>query len=168
MSIDVNSTPEQIEAHLKTIPVFQGQDFSIGSVQDFMNLIDGVPPEREEELPEEIISVYNHYSSIELDRQVKPEFDESEPKAKVKKPKPKWDGAGDPFRPGTKYDEVYQMIRNEKSRDQITEFLKQKYGEPTCKPANVSVYINTIFHRLSDFYIHEENADSIKLIRLAR
>lgn len=164
MSIDVNSSFEQIQEYLKSLPLFSDQEFSVTDSLSFMHLVDGVPENRENELPEELIAVYNHYSSIEMDK--RHQLDPSDEPKKKSKTKPKWDGEGEPFRPGSKYDEVFGLILNKSySRAAIAEFLTEKYGEKTGSASNTGVYIKTIQYKLSDFYDMTETPEAITLTR---
>jgi hypothetical protein len=155
MTIDANSSLYDVVQFMKQTTLFQGQELNISTVDDFLNAMDGVPSERENEIPDALIEFYNS----QVSSQIPPEEDPEVPKPKPeKKEKPKWDGVGEPFRAGTKFAEVLEMIQNsEINREDLQKHLSEKYGEKTGSKANVGVYISTIAHKLSDFYTFEEN-----------
>lgn len=157
MTIDANSSLYDVVQFMKQTPLFQGQELNISTVDDFLNAMDGVPSERENEIPDALIEFYNSQVSSQIPPEENPEVPKPETKGE-KKPKQKWDGVGDPFRAGTKFAEVLEMIQNsEITREDLQKHLSEKYGEKTGSKANVGVYVSTIAYKLSDFYTFEEN-----------
>ena len=77
----------------------------------------------------------------------------------------KWDGAGEPFRAGSKYLEVFNILKaGTHSRSDLGKEFTDKYGEKTGNAGNISTYIGNTMKVVSDHFDLQTVDSKLKLI----
>lgn len=137
---------------VKELPTFidfkslLGEEPTIKSKKDFISAIERIPVDKESMIPDDVASWYESQTSGELPPD-KPKASANGSKRK------KWNGEGTPFRVGSKYLEVFEILKaGTHTRGELSTLFTEKYGEKTGNSGNVSTYIGNTMKVVSDYF----------------
>ena len=157
-----NLTPSAIVKNPSKFIDFEkilGKEPVIKTKKDFVDAVLSIPPDKENMIPDDVAEW--------LENETQTDISISEPKTTTssKGVRKKWDGAGEPFRAGSKYLEVFNILKaGTHSRSDLGKEFTNKYGEKTGNAGNISTYIGNTMKVVSDHFDLQTVDSKLKLI----